>query len=71
MRKTVSDVYLKLDPLRFPMVLMRRVVFQETGMLIIPGEQCFDFRPQPGVIRAGLIEECGPGLRVKLTRSKE
>ncbi len=44
-------------------------MFQKTGMLLILGEQCFDFRPQLGIASASFIEKRCPSTRLELTRS--
>ena len=60
---------------RFALILKRRWLFQEAGMLFILGEKRFDFRPQIGVVRAGFFKKRCPGLarhfacRLKQVRS--
>ena len=49
--------------------LVRRDILQKARMPIVLGEQCFDFRPQPTVTRASLVEKRGPGIGLELTRS--
>jgi len=46
-------------------------MFQKTGMLLILGKQCFDFRPQLGIASASSIEKRRPGFWLKLARGTE
>ena len=49
--------------------LVRRGILQKARMLSILGKQRFDFRPQPTVTRASLVEKRCPGLGRKFAYS--